>query len=60
MIEIEVQTNSLEELVNTLHVFHEYLHTFTKKHPEVSYSMKASRINPEDNTKHILKVTVEK
>lgn len=55
---LEITTNSLEELTKTMNIIHEHLCTFTKKHPEIGYSMKANRINQEDNTKHILKVIV--
>jgi hypothetical protein len=55
---LEITTNSLKELTETMTIIHDYLNRFTSKHPEVGYSMKANRLNPDDNTKHILKVTV--
>lgn len=60
MAELTLTTGTVEELTKMLQVFHDYLVTFTRKHPEVNYSMKASRINPEDETKHYLKITISK
>lgn len=57
---LEVTTNSIEELTKTMNIIHDHLCIFTKKHPEVNYSMKANRINPNDSTKHILKIVVGK
>lgn len=60
MAEVTLTTTSIEELTKMLQIFHDYLVTFTRKHPEVNYSMKASRLNPEDDTKHYLKITISK
>lgn len=60
LAEVTMTTGSIKELTQMLQIFHDYLVTFTKKHPEVNYSLKASRVNPEDNTKHYLKITVTK
>lgn len=58
-LEITITTASLEELTKTMNIIHDHLCIFTRKHPEVNYSMQANRINPNDNTKHILKVIVK-